>query len=138
MYVTPHLFILLTYLKIRDNKFYEGLKSKQLSIKELQEKFLSLVKIQISEDSERQLMWLEMSLINAYNNYNQDRYNRKKLFERDKDTGVNKALISSVLRENSENDVMHILESINRGHREASLDLSHFTNRIDLLEDIKT
>ena len=109
MYVTPHLFILLTYLKIRDNKFYEGLKSKQLSIKELQEKFLSLVKIQISEDSERQLMWLEMSLINAYNNYNQDRYNRKKLFERDKDTGVNKALISSVLKENSETDVMHIL-----------------------------
>ena len=83
-------------------------------------------------------MWLEMSLINAYNNYNQDRYNRKKLFERDKDTGVNKALISSVLKENSETDVMHILESINRGHREASLDLSHFTNRIDLLEDIKT
>jgi hypothetical protein len=138
MYVTPHLFILLTFLKIRDNKFYEELKSKQLTINELQKKFLSIIKIHINEDSERQLMWLEISLINVYNNYNQDRYYRKKIFERDKDTGVNKALISSVFKENSETDVMHILESINRGHREGDLDLSHFTNRIDLSEDIRT
>jgi hypothetical protein len=138
MYVTPHLFMLLTFIKITDNKFYEELKRKQLSIKELQDKFLSIIKIHINEDSERQLMWLEISLINVYNNYNQDRYYRKKLFERDKDTGANKALISSVLKKNSETDVMNILESINRGHREGDLDLSHFTNRIDLLEDIQT
>ena len=138
MYVTPHLFMMLTFLKIRDNKFYEELKSKQLSIKELQKKFLSVIQIPKNEDSERQLMWLEISLINVYNNYNQDRYYRKKLFERDKDTGVNKAFISSVLKENSETDVMQILESINRGNREGDLDLSHFTNRIDLLEDIQT
>ncbi|MNQ38500.1 KAP family P-loop domain protein [compost metagenome] len=138
MYVTPHLFMLLTFLKIRDNKFYEDLKSKQLTINELQKKFLSVIKININEETKRQLMWLEISLINVYNNYNQDRYYRKKLFERDKDTGLNKALISSVLKENSETDVMHILESINQGHREGDLNLSHFTNRIDLLEDIKS
>ena len=33
---------------------------------------------------------------------------------------------------------MHILESINRGRGEGDLDLSHFTKRIDLLEDLKT
>ncbi|WP_144893158.1 KAP family P-loop NTPase fold protein [Flavobacterium tiangeerense] len=137
MFVTPHLFMLLNFIKIIDNKFYEQLKSKQLSIKDLQNKFLSIIKIHINEDSERQLMWLEISLINVYNNYNQDRYYRKKLFERDKDTGLNIALISSILKENSESDVMHILESINRGHREGDLDLSHFTNRIDLLENIQ-
>ena len=138
MYVTPHLFILLTFLKIRDNKFYEELKSKQLSINELQKKFMSIIKIIIDEDSIRQVMWLEISLINVYNNYKQDRYNRKKLFERDNNTGKNRALISSLLKENSESDVMHILESINQGRREGDLDLSHFTNRIDLLIDIQT
>ena len=137
MYVTPHLFMLLTFIKITDNKFYEELKSKQLSIKELQNKFLSIIKIHINEDSERQLMWLEISLINVYSNYNQDRYYGGKIFERNKDTGLNKALISSVFKENSEPDVMLILESINRRHSEGDLDLSHFTNRIDLLENIQ-
>jgi hypothetical protein len=138
MYVTPHLFMLLTFLNIRDNKFYEELKSNQLTINELQKRFLSTIKININEETERQLMWLEISLINVYNNSNTDRYYRKKLFERDKVTGVNKALISSVIKENAEIDVMHILESIKQGHRTGDLDLSHFTKRIDLLEDMKT
>ncbi len=137
MYVTPHIFLLLSFIKIRHNKFYEELKSKQLSFKELQEKFLSIIKIDINSETERQLMWLEISLINVYNNYSQDRYHRKSLFEKDKETGENKALISSVIKKDSENDVMHILESINRGHREGDLDLMHYTKRIDLLEDMK-
>lgn len=137
MYVTPHLFMFLTFIKITENKFYEELKSKQPSLKDLQNKFVSLIKNKINEDTESQLMWLEISLINAYNNYRQDRYNRKKLFERDIDTGEDKALISSVLKENSEDDVMRILDSINRSHREGDLDLSHFTNRIDLLENLQ-
>ena len=138
MYVTPHIFLLLSFIKIRHNKFYEELKSKQLSFKELQEKFLSIIEIDINSETERQLMWLEISLINVYNNYSQDRYHRKSLFEKDKETGENKALISSVIKKDSENDVMHILESINRGHREGDLDLMHYTKRIDLLEDMKT
>ena len=60
------------------------------------------------------------------------------MYERDKETGHNKALISSIIKEDSENDVMHILESINRGRGIGDLDLSHFINRIDLLEDLKT
>ena len=138
MYVVPHTFLLLIFIKIKHNEFYEELKSKSLSIKEVQDKFISIIKVKINEETERKLMWLEISLINAYNNYSQERYHRKRLYEIDKETGQNKALISSIIKENSENDVMHILESINRDRGIGDLDLSHFINRIELLEDLKT
>ncbi len=138
MYVVPHIFLLLTFIKIKYNVFYEELKNNSLSIREVQDKLISIIKIKINDDTERQLMWLEISLINAYNNFTQERYYRKSLYERDSETGKNKALISSVIKENSENDVMHILESLNRGRGIGDLDLSHFTKRIDLLEDLKT
>lgn len=138
MYVTPIVFLLLSIIKVKHNKFYNELKSKQLSIEEVQEKFLSIIKIDINERTERQLMWLEISLVNIYNNFLQERYYRRQLFERDKETGENKALIGSVIKKNAEKDVMNILESINRGHREGDLDLSHYTKRIDLLEEMRT
>lgn len=138
MYVTPHIFILLAFIKIRHNNFYEELKSKQLTVNEVQERFLKIIKININEETERQLMWVEISLINVYNNFTAERYYRKKLFEKDTVTGKNKALIGSMIKENAEEEVMSILESINQGHREGDLDLLHYTKRIDLLENIKT
>lgn len=138
MYVTPHIFVLLAFIKIRHNHFYEDLKSKQLTIREVQENFLKLIKININEETESQIMLLEISLINVYNNLTTERHYRGKLFERDTLTGKNKALIGSIIKENAEEEVMSILEGINRGHREGDLDLLHYTKRIDLLENIKT
>jgi hypothetical protein len=138
MYVTPYLFLLLTLLKIRHNKFYEELKTKQLTLKDVQKGFLSIIKINIDEETEGKLMYLEISLINVYNNYTQDGYNKKKLFDRDQETGKNKALIGSIIKENAETEVMYILDSINKGRREGDLDLSHYTKRIDLLENMSS
>jgi hypothetical protein len=137
-YVVPHVFLFLTFIKVTENEFYEKMKAKSLTIQELQERFLGLVKIKINEDTERQLIWLEVYLVNAYNNYYQERYHRKPLYERDKETGENKLLITSIVKKGAEQVFLNILESINRGRGEGSLDLSHFTNRIDLLEGIKT
>lgn len=136
-HVIPHLFLFLNFIKLRDNSFYELLKNKSLSIKELQQKFLSTIKIAVNKETEQEIMWLEVYLINAYNNYFQDRFHRKGLFEMDKDTGKNKSLISSIVKENSETDFMNILESINRGRGEGNLDISHLINRIELLENLK-
>lgn len=114
------------------------MKSKSLSVEEVQEKFLSTIKLTVNEETERQVMWLEICLVNAYNNYFQEAYYRKNLFERDPETGENKSLISSIIKENSEIDVMYILESINRGRGIGNLDLSHFIKHIELLEGLKT
>lgn len=138
MYVTPHIFLLLTFVKIRHNDFYEQMKSKSLSISEVQENFLDLIKIDINDKTERQLMWLELHLVNAYNNYFQERYYRKALYERDREMNTNVPLITSIINKGAERKTMHIIESINRGRREGDLDLSHYTNRIDLLEDMET
>lgn len=138
MYVIPDIFLLLVFIKIRNNDFYEEMKSKSLSVRDVQESFLSIIKINLSEETESQFLWLEIFLINTYNNYFQERYHPKRLYERDAETGQNKSLISSIIKENAENDILQILEGINRGHGGRNLDLSHFTKRIDLLEDLKT
>ena len=137
-YVVPHVFHFLTFIKVIDNEFYEKMKAKSLTIQELQERFLKLVKIKINEETERQLLWLEVYLVNAYNNYYQERYHRKPLYERDEETGKNKLLITSIIKKGGEQEFMSILESINRGRGEGNLDLSHFTKRLDLLENINT
>ncbi|PKA99228.1 KAP-like P-loop domain-containing protein [Flavobacteriaceae bacterium MAR_2009_75] len=137
-FVIPHVFLFLAFIKIRHNSFYENLKNKSLSIQEVQEEYLSLIKIKVTEETERPLMWLEVYIVNAYNNYYQEGYYRKPLFERDTETGKNKSLITSIIKTDAEYDFMHILESINSGHGKADLDLSHFTKKIDLLEDMKT
>ncbi|WP_026810522.1 KAP family P-loop NTPase fold protein [Arenibacter latericius] len=138
MYVTPNIFLLLTFIKIINNDFYEQMKGKNLSISEVQESFLALIKIKINDDTERQLMRLELSLVNAYNNYIQDGYNQKVLYERVGETGKNKPLISSIINKEAYNETMNIIKGIQQSRREGDLDLSHFTNKIDLLEDLKT
>jgi len=137
-YVTPHIFILLTFLKIRHNEFYEQMKNKNLSISEVQERFLSVIKKIINEDNENSLMWLEFSLVNTYNNYFQERHSRKALYRKDNELNINVPLINSIINKDADKEIMYILESINRSGNEGRLELSHYTNRIDLLEDLKT
>ena len=136
-YVVPHIFLFLNFIKIIHNDFYKAMKNKTLSISELQEQFLKIIKMTVNEETERQIMWLEIYLINAYNNYFQERYYRKNLIVRDEETGKDISVISSIIKKDSKLDVFHILQSINRGRGEGNLDLSHFINRIELLENLK-
>ena len=54
-------------------------------------------------------MWLEGYIVNAYNNYFQERYHRKPLCKR-YETGENKLLITSIVKENAEKDFVRILK----------------------------
>lgn len=136
MYVTPHIFLLLTFIKIRNNAFYELMKSRGLSIQEVQENFLDLIKIGIDENTERPLMLLELDLVNTYNNSLPD--NRKTLYEEDSELHKKKLRVTSIIS-NEPNSTKNILEIIhNRERGDGKLELSHYTNRIDLLEDMET
>jgi len=136
-YVVPHIFLFLAYIKVTNSEFYNSLKSKKLTVAKVQENFLSVIEATINEENERELIWLEVYLVNYYHNYLNSSYNRKELYERDNETGENKLLINSIINKESNSDFLHILENINRGRKEGNLDLDYFITRIELLEDIK-
>lgn len=138
MYVTPYIFFLLTFLKVKYNGFYKEIKGKRLTVDELQEKFSSIVQVSINKENEYQLLWLEISLIYTYNNFIKDGANRGNLYELDSKTQKSKALIKSKIKEDANEEIVEILKSFDRSYRESRLGLSHYTNRIDLLKDIET
>lgn len=137
MYVMPQIFLLLIFIKVKDNKFYENLKSKSFSILEVQNNFIGLID-NITNKNINLLMWLEGSLINTYNNHILEAYDRDNLLEKDDlDTGKDRLIISSIFKEKSAGEFMNILEHIKNDRSKGRLSLTHFTNRIDLLDNIK-
>ena len=137
-YVVPHIFLFLAFIKITDNVFYNSIKNKELSLLEVQEKYLKIVITNKNDETEYELMWLEVYLINFYHNYLKSRYYRNILYEYDSVTNSNKLLIDSIINKEKNSDFLNILENIHRGRREGDLDLGYFLNRIELLENLKT
>ena len=112
-YVVPHIFLFLAFIKITDSDFYESIKNKKLTLPQVQEKYLKTVIANKNEDTETELILLEVYLVNFYHNFLQPKNSRKKLYEFDSDTRSNKLLIDSIIGNN--NIFLNILEDIHRG-----------------------
>lgn len=136
-YVVPHIFIFLAFIKITDSAFYQSLKNKELTLLQVQERFLTTVESNKNDETEHELMWLEVYLVNFYYNYLESRHYRKKLYEYDNETNSNKLLIDSIINKEKNSSFLNILENINRGRNEGDLDLGYFLNRLELLENLK-
>lgn len=137
-YVVPHIFLFLAFIKIIDNEFYISVKNKELTLLEVQEKYLKIVVANKNDETEQELMWLEVYLVNFYHNYLESRYYRKKLYEYDSELNSNKLLIDSIINKDKNSSFLNILENIHRGRSEGNLSLGYFLNRIELLENLKT
>ncbi|MGS2738764.1 KAP family P-loop NTPase fold protein [Sinomicrobium sp. M5D2P17] len=135
-YVVPHIFLFLAFIKITDSEFYESMKNKKLTLPQVQEKYLKTVIANKNDDTETELILLEVYLVNFYHNFLRPKNSRKKLYEFDSDIGSNKLLIDSIIGMN--NSFLNILEDIHRGRNEGNLDLGYFLNRLELLENLKT
>lgn len=136
-YVFPVVYLFLNYIKILENEYYVNLKLKKLTLSEMQEKFFEIVKSSEDENIQRDLMWLEGSLLNFYRNYlSKNNYSKIKLFERD-NSGQNKLLIKSFIDNSKEREFLIILESFETRRGGGELDLGYLINKIDLLEDLK-
>jgi KAP family P-loop domain len=136
-YVFPSLFLFLNYIKITDTALYNKVKSKELTISELQAEFVNSIRHKNVDDN-RDVLFLEAYLVHYYNNYSYSNYIRKKLYERDVTTGNNKLLIDSVIDISPMyRDFLQILENMSSGFRGGDLDIGYLLNKIDLLDNFK-
>lgn len=136
MYLIPEIFLFLVYIKVLNEDYYNNIKSKKLSISELQEKFYVIIKNKLNEDTERLLTWLEAYLILFYSNLITPYSRMNNIYKYDSQVGKNTLLIESIINKNTPEKFLDIFENIERARNGGSLDLSHFINRIDLTESI--
>ncbi len=138
-YVIPSVYLFLIFIKITNSKFYNDIKSKQITIDELQHEYLKIVQHKNTEDTERGLIWLEAYLIIYYNNYlTENTYSRNSLYEND-ENGKRKLKVKSLIIKSENNDSFYdIFQNIDRTRNAGSLSMSYFIKRIELTEGIIT
>ncbi|MCC6369894.1 MAG: hypothetical protein IT236_02690 [Bacteroidia bacterium] len=136
-YVIPEIFIFLSYLKIAHFSFYESLKQKKLTMEKLQVEFKSIVDNLITESSIKDLVWLEVYLINFYNNYYFEPNNRKnRLLQYDQLSGKNLLKLNSVIDIHETGLFLSIFENLSKGRGTEDISLSYFINKLELLENL--
>jgi hypothetical protein len=139
MYLIPEVFLFLIFIKVMDEQLYNKLRSKQLTIEELQRNYYETVKDRLNNDNEnneRLLMWLEAYLVLYYNNYLGYYNSRNKILGIDSTTNKNRLLISSLINKEKNSAFLDIFENMDRGRSSGTLDFEHFFKRIDLIEPL--
>lgn len=135
-YVIPEVFLFLSYLKIVNYSLYEKITLKNLTVRELQIEFKSIIDGLNNESSIRELVWLEAYLINYYNNYYfESSHNNIRLLQYDADSGKNKLEINSVI-DNTGELFLSVIEDLHHGRNTGDLSLRHFLTKLDLLESL--
>lgn len=139
-YLFPSVFLVLNYIKILKEDFYQEIRSKKLIIPELQEKLFEIFSDSFTSNKRRELMFIEAYFVMFYNNYKYEHHNRMEIYDRgnsydDKDKKLN---IHSMCGTNYDSELLTVILSIERiNYNATSLSLNHFLNKIDLLEPIK-
>jgi hypothetical protein len=133
MYLIPEVYLLLIFIKVTDEEFYNQIRFKKLNIKSLQEGFFKIVKDTYTEENKDELMWIEAYLVLYYNNY-LGRENRLYTFE--SGTRIPQPLVHSIITETNGTELLEIFQSIEKNRNVGRLDLGHFIKRIDLTEPI--
>ena len=133
----PEMFLFLIYIKVLYENYYANIKSKTLSILELQENFYSIIKNKLNDSTETLLMWAEAYLIIFYSNYIDPYLIRNKIYKYDSELNRNTLLIDSIINQSNEKKFLEIFVNIERSRNSGiGLDLSHFIKKIDLTESI--
>lgn len=138
-YVLPSLFFLLIFIKVTNSTFYNKIGLKQLTILELQQEFISIIKYKNINEDETEVVCLEAFLVHYYNNYKSTSYSKNVLYKKDENSGENKLLVSSFTdKTDKHSEFLHLIEQLSSGRRNGGdLDISYLLNRIDLMEGIK-
>ena len=135
-YVVPTLFLFLVYLKVLRTDLFNKIHEKAISFENLQKEFFEIVENRITNDNEREFIWLEAFLLNSYNihlNYSIGRNLYKY------DNGKNILLVTSLIDKSFENTVfLSVLETMRNSEKGADVNISHLTKKINLTETFQT
>lgn len=133
-YVTPHFFLLLSYIKVVDNDFYEQIKSGNLEILELQKKYKSLLSSNLDEDQERIAIFLEFWLVNSYINNIDEPHSKRKIINTNPETRETSILINSIINESRQDLVESAVISIQQKFDEERFPVTRYMKYLDLLK----
>lgn len=139
-YLFPSVYLLLNYIKILHEEFYQELKSKKLILQDIQDRLFNIVRDSVTDENRRELMFLEGYLLMFYNNYKYEHHNRQNLYEKGDsfDDSDKKLNIHSMFGSNYDSEFLATILNIERSNYNATtLSLKHFIDKIDLLEPIK-
>lgn len=138
-YLLPSLYLFLVYLKNTKADIYNGINQKAYSLEQLQQKYFEIVSHNVNENSERQMIWLEVYLLNSYSNY-LSYPSRQRLVQWQWDSGKKISTIKSIIDKSEDNSIfINALESINRGGSNiGDLSIEHLLKKINITEAFKT
>lgn len=122
----PFVYMFLIYIKVVHSNVYDKIRNKQLTLLQLQENILRIVKQNNNKETETNLMWLEAYMLNYYHNYINPRHNKQQFYEYDKDAGENILLIKSIISSTDDKYFLHIFERFDNERDESNLELGYF------------
>lgn len=137
-YVIPELFFLLIYIKLIEEKLYNDLKKKKLSINQVQERFHSIINHIINSENEKRLMRLEAFLLNSYFIHKEGRryYHMKFSHLEDENKDDEKISLTTIINQKENDFFLNMFEHIRMSNL-GSVGLHLIIDRIDLLVNLR-
>ncbi len=136
-YVVPSLFILLIYIKFKNNTIYNNLKNERYSLQELINQIESILPKNVSEDDLNMYLHTLSMLLRSYNN-SREYPNMEKLTVHNESDSQQKLTFTSKF-DKSENNIklLGFLDSSRRYYSNMhDLKIKHLINKIELTETI--
>jgi len=138
-YLFPNIFLFLVYLKALDSACYHKIKTKEMSLQDLSDRFSQIFGVGNLDDYNRNgILYMQAELMNMYNIYVFKPFGQK-LVKRGVNQEVEFLTVKSKL-DNSEGnkDFADMITSVEMPHGEKNISIEHLLTRIDLTDPIVT
>ena len=136
-YVVPSLFILLIYIKLKQNSIYNNLKNDRYSLQELINQVETILPDNLSDDDKHMYLYTLSMLLRSYNN-SREYSNKEKLTVPDESNTKQRLTFTSKFDKSENNERLLSFLDSSRGYHSSMHDLGikHLLKKIDITETI--
>ncbi len=134
-YLVPEFFVFLIFLKYNHNNFYQDLINKKYSLEIAHDNFYKIILPFMDTTNLNLFTQIEALFLVYYRNYISEYTTGKEIFEYDSVISNNKLNVHSKIDDDA---LLYYFTHEHDVRRTFSLELSHFTNKIELVESFKT